>query len=59
MQIEFAVLDKTPNLEFVVLTDPSGQLLAGLISDQAAWRSYHDATIPLPPGTAASWGCGG
>jgi hypothetical protein len=40
IQIEFAALDKTPNLEFVVLTNVAGRQTAALISDHVAWNDY-------------------
>jgi len=40
-QIEFGALDKTPNLEFIVLTDPSDRQMAALITEPAAWTSFH------------------
>jgi signal transduction histidine kinase len=40
VQIEFSALDKTPNLEFVVLTDTSGKQIAAYIADRGAWWDY-------------------
>ena len=40
MQIEFNALDKTPNLEFVVLTDTTGRQTAAFIADGTAWWDY-------------------
>jgi signal transduction histidine kinase len=43
VQIEFNALDKTPNLEFVVLTDTAGKLTAGFMADRTAWWDYRAA----------------
>lgn len=40
VQIEFNALDKTPNLEFVVLTDVTGRQIAMLTPDRQAWLEY-------------------
>jgi signal transduction histidine kinase len=40
IQIQFDALDKTPNLEFVVLTDARGRQKAGLVADKSAWAAY-------------------
>jgi signal transduction histidine kinase len=40
VQIEFNALDKTPNLEFVVLTDTTGKITAGFMADRTAWWDY-------------------
>lgn len=40
VQIEFNALDKTPNLEFVVLTDTAGRQTAAFIADRTAWWDY-------------------
>lgn len=42
-QIEFNALDKTPNLEFIVLTDASDHQIAALIADPQSWSSFHVA----------------
>jgi signal transduction histidine kinase len=47
VQIAFNALDKTPNLEFVILTDARGNRVAGFVSDEDAWdafrRPFHSA----------------
>lgn len=40
VQLEFDALDKTPNLEFVVLTDTRGKQTAAFIAEPGAWRDY-------------------
>ncbi len=40
MQIEYNALDKTPNLEFIVLTDGSDRQIAALVSDRDAWKDF-------------------
>lgn len=40
IQIQFDALDKTPNLEFVVLTDAEGRQVAGFVSEKGAWNAY-------------------
>jgi signal transduction histidine kinase len=40
VQLEFNALDKTPNLEFVVLTDTAGKQTAAFIAERAAWWDY-------------------
>ncbi len=40
IQLEFNALDKTPNLEFIVLTDTSGRQIAGIIADRASWQDF-------------------
>jgi signal transduction histidine kinase len=40
VQIEFDALDKTPNLEYVVLTDTSGKQIAAFIAEPGVWRDY-------------------
>ncbi|HVT81840.1 MAG TPA: HAMP domain-containing sensor histidine kinase [Phycisphaerae bacterium] len=41
IQFEFDALDKTPNLEFMVLTDVNGKQIAGIIADQNSWRDFN------------------
>ena len=41
-QIEFGALDKTPNLEFIVLTDPTDRQVAALITEPTAWTGFRN-----------------
>src|ERR1041384_5558525 len=40
IQIQLDAIDKTPNLEFVVLTDTNGRQLAGFMADKRSWDQY-------------------
>ncbi len=40
VKIEFNALDKTPNLEFVVLTSTSGKEIASFIPENDVWHDY-------------------
>jgi signal transduction histidine kinase len=52
VQIEFNALDKTPNLEFVVLTDTAGKQMAAFIADRTAWWDYRGLLEKAPnPGS--------
>ena len=41
VQNDFNALDKTPNLEFVILTDTTGRQIAGFIADPVHWEQFH------------------
>jgi len=55
VQIQFDALDKTPNLEFVVLTDIRGKQSAGFIADRSAWAGYR-ARLHDTPSAASQLG---
>jgi signal transduction histidine kinase len=46
VQLEFAALDKTPNLEFLVLTNVEGRMRAATIVDKNAWNDYRAQLEP-------------
>ena len=48
VQLEFNALDKTPNLEFVVMADPGGHQVAGFVADRSAWWDYRSTLEKNP-----------
>lgn len=53
LQLEFGAMDKTPNLDFMVLTDIHGRQIAGIISDAGSWRDFN-AQVDITSGSPSS-----